>query len=212
MSLRGPMQDHALNKLIHGTNRINIGDIPISFDEVDAPPYASINANIKDFMAPGLSLKYVSEYSYKAKTHHAITEDNEYGDANLTIEMFMDDRMENYWTIHRYMETIMSGQTGGWTSNDIYDQPYGVDGHYRNRLMYIHIIDITMSDASYQHHQTIRFSRCFPTKLQDISMKFPDDATPVTFMVNFVFGKREIIRTTPYAPSDQQVPPRSVTD
>jgi hypothetical protein len=210
--MRGPIQDHNLNKLVQGTCRINIGDIPISFDEYDSPPIESINANVKGFKAPGLSLKYASEYAYKAKTHVSVTEDNEYQDAILTVEMFMDDRMENYWTLHRYMETIMSGETGGWTSKDFNDQPYGFDGRYRNRLMYIPIIDITMADPSYQMHQTLRFSRCFPTRLEDISMSFPDSVTPVTFAVSFLFGKREIIRTNPYAPSEDQVPPRSVVN
>jgi hypothetical protein len=210
MSLRGPIQDHNLNKLVQGTSRISIGDIPISFTEDDAPPFESINANIKGFKAPGLTLKYASEYSYKAKTHISITEDNEYQDAILSVEMFMDDRMENYWALHRYMETIQSGKTGGWITEDPNDQPYGIDGRYRNRLMYIPIIDITMADPSFQHHQTLRFSRCFPTRLEDISMAFPDDVAPVTFVASFIFGKREIIRTTPYAPSSDQVPPNSV--
>ena len=211
--MRGKPIDNVANILNQGHSKIVIGDIPISFDEVDAPAIESINANIKDFRCPGFTLKLAREYYYKATTHVPITEDNEYYDEPLTVEMFMDSRMENYWTLYRYMETLQSGKTGGWVSNDDTDSVYDNKGHYKNRLAYIPKIDIIMGDAVHQRYQTMRFSRCYLTKLDSIPMIQPGSSPkPITFIASFVFSKREIFRTDPYKPSETQVPPLAIND
>lgn len=206
--VEGPFLDHNPGRLHQGTARCSIGLMPVSYEQEDAPPSESINASITAFVAPGLELKYVRDGSYKALVHIPVTEDNAYYDKVLTVNMICDDRQENYWALHRYMETIQSGQTNGYPIEDVNHRVNGRDGHYRNRVTYIPRVDIVMADDSYQKHQTIRFQRCYPAKIDDLQLNFgnPD---PVTFVVHFIYTFKKIIREEP--PSKSIVPPKGVT-
>jgi len=192
----GPFLDHNLTRLHQGTARCVIGLMPVSYDQELVPSSETINANITNFIAPGLELKYVMDGSYKALVHIPATEDNAYYDKLLSIGMISDGRQENYWALHRYMETIQSGQTNGFPTQDTNHRVYGADGHYRNRRTYIPRIDIIMSDDSHQKHQTIRFERCYPVNLDQLDLHFkqPD---PVTFSFHVVYTSKRIIRELP---------------
>jgi len=205
----GPFLDHNPNRLHQGTARCVIGLMPVSYEQENAPPSETINANIKAFIAPELELKYAIDGSYKGLVHIPITEDNAYYDKVLSIDMICDGRQENYWALHRYMETIQSGMTNGFPIMDTNHRVYGNDRRYRNRVMYIPRIDIIMADDSFQKHQTVRFGRCKPIRLDSLKLNFgnPD---PVTFSVSFVYTTREIIRELP--PSEDIVPPIGVVD
>ena len=198
--MRTVFQDHNLNRLHQGTARCVIAQLPVSYEETDAPPFEAVNANIKAFVSTGMTLHYVTDGNYKANVHIPVTEDNLFYDKLLTITMIADDRQENYWNLFRYMETIMRGATQPafpiWDTNS---RIWGIDKKYRNRLMWIPYIDIVMADDSYQRHQTIRFERCYPTELSDLSMNFlsPD---PVTFTMSFVYSMQTIIRDLPPHP------------
>lgn len=192
----GPFLDHNLNRLHQGTARCVMGMLPVSYDQDDAPPWAAINGMITDFVCPGLELKYERDGSYKGIVYIPVTEDNEYYEKVLSINMICDDRQENYWNLHRYMETIQSGETNGYPITDTDHSVYGNDKKYRNRKMYIHRIDIVMADDSHQKHQTVRFERCFPIKLEDMKLNFqtPD---PVTFSFHTMYTSKRIIREDP---------------
>ena len=45
--MRTVFQDHNLNRLHQGTARCVIAELPVSYEEWDAPPFEAINANIK---------------------------------------------------------------------------------------------------------------------------------------------------------------------
>lgn len=199
----GPYLDHNQNRLHQGTARCVIGALPVSYEQEDAPPYETINGLIKSFIAPGLELHYEMDASYKAITNVPVTEDNAFYNKLLSIEMICDDRQENYWALDRYIQTIQSGKMNGFPILDKSHRIYGNDGQYRNRLMYIPRIDIIMGDDSYQKHQTIRFSRCFPADIGDLNMNFLDP-DPVTFNVHFYYTGREIIREEP--PRENTIP------
>ena len=204
-----PIQDHNFNRLHQGTFRCVIGELPVSYEEADAPPEESINALITGYVASGLDLSYATDGSYKGIVHVPITEDNQYNSKLLTINMIADDRMENYWTLRRYMRTIQSGQTNGFPVTDPNHRVKLFDGVYRNRLTWIPMIDIMSADDSHQKHQTLRFKRCYPTAISDIDANFrsPD---PVTFNMSFIYSFEEIIREEP--PSDEIIPPIGVLD
>jgi len=192
----GPFLDHNLNRLHQGTSRCVISLMPVSHEEEDAPSSETINASITGFIVPGLELKYEMDGSYKGLVHIPVTEDNAYYDKMLSIGMICDGRQENYWALHRYMETIQSGATNGFPIEDHNHRIYGLDGHYRNRRTFIPRIDIIMADDSFQKHQTIRFERLYPVTLDqlDLHFKAPD---PVTFSVHFYYTSKRIIREEP---------------
>jgi hypothetical protein len=116
-------------------------------------------------------LKYKTDGNYRALVHIPIQEDNEYNEKVLTITMICDDRMENYWAINRYMETIQSGPRDAYPIEDKKHRVYGNDGYYRNRRTWIPYIDIHMADDSYQKYQIIRFHRCYPIEFQNIEAR-----------------------------------------
>jgi len=179
-----------------GTGRCEIGHIPMSFVETDSPVFETVNASITAFSTPGISLQYATDYNFKSIVHIPLTEVNEYYNKVLTINMICDDRQENYFTLHRYMETIQSGNTDGHPIKDSNSRIYGNDRVYRNRLMYIPRIDIIMADDSLEKQQIIRFERCFPLELSNLDMSF-NEPSPVTFNVTFNYGLKTLIRTPP---------------
>lgn len=185
-----------LGRQHQGTGRCEIGQIPMSFNDDDSPVFETVNASITTFSTPGLTLTYATDASFKGIVHIPITEDNEYYNKVVTISMICDDRQENYFTLHRYMETIQSGQTGGNPITDTRHRVYGLDNTYRNRLMYIPRIDIIMADDSLEKQQIIRFERCFPLELSNLDMTF-NEPSPVTFNVTFNYGLKKLIRTPP---------------
>lgn len=192
----GPLLSRNIGRLHQGTARCTIGPMPVSYDQVDAPPSETINGNITAFVAPGLSLKYKTDGSYRALVHIPVQEDNEYNEKVLTITMICDDYMENYWAINRYMETIQSGQRDAYPIADRKHRIFGNDGHYRNRLTWIPYIDIHMADDSHQKHQIIRFQRCYPIELEQLSLNFLG-TDPVKFTVSFIYSLRTIERLAP---------------
>ena len=203
-----PIQDHNFNRLHQGTCRCVIGALPVSYDQADAPPEEAMNALITGFVSSGLDLKYEKDGSYKGIVHIPISEDNAYFDKLLTINMIADGRMENYWTLRRYMRTIQSGQTNGYPITDHTDRVWSFDNIYRNRLTWIPRIDIIFADDSFQKSQTLRFYRGYPKAISDLSLDFKS-AEPVTFNITFLYSFEEIIREKP--PSEDIIPPIGVT-
>lgn len=189
----GPALDHNLNRLHQGTARCIIGSLPVSYTQGDAPPSVAINASITAFRAPGLELKYATDSSYKAIVHIPVTEDNAYYKNVLTVTMIADDRSENYFALHRYMETI---QRKTFSIEDTDHRIYSYDRKYRNRLTYIPRIDIIVADDSMQKHQTIRFERCFPLLEDELKFDF-QKPVPVVFTQSFLFSWKEILRENP---------------
>lgn len=202
------LQDHKLNRLHQGTARLVIGELPVSNNEWDAPPPESINALITAFTIPSFELEYDIHSHYKGNVHIPVSEDNSYKGKILTVNVICDDRQENYWTMWRYMETIRSGQTGGYPVTDMTHRVYGKDGFYRNRLMYIPRVEIVMADDSMQRHQRLVFHRCYPVTMSDLQIQFNDNS-PVTFAISFVFSMQTIER---YEPPKEETTPKSVLD
>jgi hypothetical protein len=207
--MQGPLPDHNYNRLHQGAARIVIGELPVSYAESDAPPSESINSSITQFSIPGLDLNYQTDFNYKGHVHIPMTEDNEYKNKLLVVTMIADDRQENYWTLHRYMETIQSGETDGYPIEDTDHRIYGHDKQYRNRLTYIPTINIVMADDSMQKHQTLSFQRCYPLVISDLQMNFIEPA-PVTFTISFVYSIKTILREEP--PHEGPEKPLSVLD
>ena len=82
--------------LVHqGFWRIFIGPLPVSYKETrksptdpyTAPAAESVNANIRKFVCPGLSLHYVKEHHYLFSTRIPVSENNQF-DKILTVNMF----------------------------------------------------------------------------------------------------------------------------
>lgn len=190
-----------------GFVRCRIGELPVSYDpdydykhHIDnpikahtAPPPEVVNANIQNFTIPGLGLNYAKEGHYKFSVYIPTTEDNEYTDQSLSVTMLADDYYENYWAIHRYMETIQSGQTDAFPILDKNHRVYGYNHRYRNRLTWIPYIDFHMGDDRAQHHMIIRYYRCYPTSISSLSVT-PGSVSPVTFNVSFNYQVKRIIR------------------
>jgi hypothetical protein len=199
------MQTFVANRLHQGTTRLRIGGLPVRYSDSDAVAEEVINANIRQFITSGLTLKYAPVTAYKAISHISITEDNEYSEKVVTVNMIADDRMANWWTLNRYMMTIQSGQTEGFPILDTRHRVYGPGGnHYRNRATWIPTIDIIFADDSMQKWQTVRHMRCFPLVLGDITSTF-DSPEPVTFDFSFLYDIRTVIREK--EPMDESPPP-----
>ncbi len=205
---QGPLQDHKLNRLHQGTARLVIGSLPVSYTETNSPPEESINALITGFTIPGFDLEYEMQFHYKGIVHIPVSEDNSYKGKILAVNVISDDRQENYWALYRYMETIRSGQTGGYPIHDIKGRTYGKDGFYRNRLTYIPRVDIVIPHKNIKMHQRMVFHRCYPAAISEMSVNFNEN-TPVTFNISFVFGMHTIER---YPAPQENTTPMSVLD
>lgn len=206
----GPLIDRWVGRLHQGTARCVISDLPVSYKESDAPSSETINANITSFVGPGLQLRYQIDGSYKGMVHIPVTEDNQYYDKLITMSMIADDRSENYWTLHRYMSTIQSGMTGpnAYPIRDANHRVYGFDEHYRNRRTWIPFIEIHMADDSFQEWQIIRYERCWPTDISDLSLNFLSPE-PVSFTMSWTYEVKKIIRIPESVPN---TPPKCVTN
>jgi hypothetical protein len=154
-------------------------------------------------------LNYEKEYHYKARVHIPITEDNEYLNETITINMIADSRNENWWALYRYMQTVQSGKTNGYPIQNKKDFVYGNDGFYRNRLMYIPYIDIIDGDNTYQIYQTTRYYRCFPQGLTTPEESFIDPSIK-TFALSCIFSFRNVFRSD--SPQHYPTPPASIVD
>jgi hypothetical protein len=183
--------------------RCTIGPLPVSWhdeahDAVDTPtPHTApvpemINALIKNYICNGLSQSFEFEYHYKFRTRIPTQEDNQY-DGTLTITMLADQAYENWWGLHRYMDTVMSGITGGFPITNMNSRVFGLDGRYRNRLTYIPYIDIHCADDNSQERMIVRFRRCRITTLSDLQPN-PGSVEPVPFNISVQYELKEIIR------------------
>jgi len=183
--------------------RCTVGPLPVSWhdeahDAVDTPtPHTApvpemINALIKNYICNGLSQSFEFEYHYKFRTRIPTQEDNQY-DGALTITMLADQAYENWWGLHRYMDTVMSGITGGFPITNMNSRVFGLDGRYRNRLTYIPYIDIHCADDNSQERMIVRFKRCRITTLSDLQPT-PGSVEPVPFNISVLYELKEIIR------------------
>ena len=192
--IRNPMPVH------QGFWRLVIGPLPVSYkekrqsvtDPYSTPEPETINANIKNFVAPGLSQDFQKEHHYKFSTRIPTTEDNKYNKV-LTVQMFCDNRYENYWAIDRYMKTVMSGQTDGFPIQNPYHRVYGIDGRYRNRLTYVPYVEIHAGDDVAQEFMIWRFERCRFTELGDMQIN-PGALEPAVFNLSIQYELRRLIR------------------
>ena len=195
---------HAPVPVHQGFWRCTIGPLPVSWhdeahDATDtviphtAPVPEMVNALIKTYVCNGLSESFEFEYHYKFRTRIPTQEDNQYDDA-LTITMLTDQGYENWWGIHRYMETVMSGLTDAYPITNRNHRIYGLDGRYRNRLTYIPYIDIHCADDNSQERMIVRFKRCRIAKLSDIQPNPVGSVEPVPFNMSVLYELKEIIR------------------
>ena len=183
--------------------RCTIGPLPVSWhddahDAVDtvkphtAPVPEMVNALIKTYICNGLTESFEMESHYKFRTRIPTQEDNQY-DGSLTITMLADQGYENWWGLHRYMDTVMSGITGGFPVPDMQHRVFGLDGRYRNRLTWIPYIDIHCADDNSQERMIVRFRRCRITTLGDLQPN-PGSVEPVPFNMTVVYELKDIIR------------------
>lgn len=182
--------------------RLRIGPLPVAYNRVDketketdapyAPPPEVINANIRDFVCPGLSATFSKEGHYNFVVNIPTTEINQYDDV-ITVNMLADNYYENWWAIHRYMETVQSGQIDAFPILDKTHRIYSFDHKYRNRLMYIPFVEMHAGDDAAQEHMIVRFERCWIAKLGDLSVKI-GSIEPITFNLSIKYEIKRIIR------------------
>lgn len=183
--------------------RCTIGPLPVSwhdeaFDATDtvtphtAPVPEMVNALIKTYICNGLQESFEFENHYKFRTRIPTQEDNQY-DGSLTITMLADQGYENWWGLHRYMETVMSGATDAFPIMNPNHRVYGFDHRYRNRLTFIPYIDIHCADDNSQERMIVRFKRCRVTALSDLQPN-PGAIDPVSFNMTVLYELKEIIR------------------
>ena len=183
--------------------RCTIGPLPVSwhdeaFDATDtvtphtAPVPEMVNALIKTYICNGLQESFEFENHYKFRTRIPTQEDNQY-DGSLTITMLADQGYENWWGLHRYMETVMSGLTDAFPIMNPNHRVYGLDGRYRNRLTFIPYIDIHCADDNSQERMIVRFKRCRISQLSDLQPN-PGPADPVPFNMSVLYELKDIIR------------------
>jgi hypothetical protein len=192
--MRNPVPVH------QGFLRLRISELPVNYQERRTSvtePYTTdaqetINANIKDWVCPGLSCSLAKEGHYKFVTRIPTQEDNQYDDT-ITVNMLADNRWENYWAINRYMEVVQSGQTDADPVRDVRHRIYGIDHRYRNRLTYIQWIDMHFADDVAQEYMVVRLERCRFAALSAMSLK-PGTIEPASFNLTINYEIRRIIR------------------
>ena len=192
--MRNPFPVH------QGFLRLRISELPVNYQERRksvTEPYTTdaqetINANIKDWVCPGLSCSLAKEGHYKFVTRIPTQEDNQYDDT-ITVNMLADNRWENYWAINRYMEVVQSGQTDADPVRDVRHRVYGIDQRYRNRLTYIQWIDMHFADDVAQEYMVVRLERCRFAALSAMSLK-PGTIEPASFNLTINYEIRRIIR------------------
>ena len=183
--------------------RLRIGPIPVSWEDDahdaefttvphTAPPPEITNALIQKYNCPGLSIKYAPEGHYKFVTNIPIQEDNEY-EKTFQVTMLCDNWYENWWAFHRYMDTVMSGRTGGFPEQDPEHRIYGLDRTYRNRLTFIPYIEMHAADDCAQEHMIVRFERCRLTDLGDLQPQLRG-VDPLPFSITVKYEIKRIIR------------------
>lgn len=194
---------HAPVPVHQGFWRCRIGPLPVSWhdeqmDKADtarphtAPPPEMVNALIKTYICSGLSESFDFENHYKFRTRIPTQEDNQYDDT-ITITMLADQGYENWWGLHRYMETVMSGRTDAFPITNRFHRIYGLDGRYRNRLTWIPYVDIHCADDNSQERMIVRFERCRIAKLSDLQPN-PGSVEPVSFNISVLYELKRIIR------------------
>lgn len=192
--MRNPVPVH------QGFLRLRISELPVNYEEGRksvTEPYTTdaqetVNANIRDWVCPGLSCALANEGHYKFRTLIPTQEDNQYDDT-ITVNMLADNRWENYWAINRYMETVQSGQTDADPVRDWRHRIYGIDHRYRNRLTYIQWIDLHFADDVAQEYMVVRLERCRFSALSPMSLK-PGSIEPAAFNLSIRYEIRRIIR------------------
>lgn len=192
--MRNPFPVH------QGFLRLRISELPVNYQERRksvTEPYTTdaqetINANIKDWVCPGLSCSLAKEGHYKFVTRIPTQEDNQYDDT-ITVNMLADNRWENYWAINRYMEVVQSGQTDADPVRDVRHRVYGIDQRYRNRLTYIQWIDMHFADDVAQEYMVVRLERCRFAALSSMSLH-PGTIEPASFNLTINYEIRRIIR------------------
>ncbi len=192
--MRNPVPVH------QGFLRLRISELPVNYQERRksvTEPYTTdaqetINANIKDWVCPGLSCSLAKEGHYKFVTRIPTQEDNQYDDT-ITVNMLADNRGENYWAINRYMDVVQSGQTDADPVRDVRHRIYGIDHRYRNRLTYIQWIDMHFADDVAQEYMVVRLERCRFAALSAMSLK-PGTIEPASFNLTINYEIRRIIR------------------
>lgn len=192
--MRNPVPVH------QGFLRLRISELPVNYEERRTSvtePYTTdaqetVNANIRDWVCPGLTCALAKEGHYKFVTNIPTQEDNQYDDT-ITVNMLVDNHYENYWAINRYMEVVMSGQTDADPVRDIRHRVYGTDHRYRNRLTYIQWIDMHFADDVAQEYMVVRLERCRFTALSPLTLK-PGNIEPISFNLSIKYEIRRIIR------------------
>ena len=191
---RNPMPVH------QGFARLRISELPVNYVERRqsvTEPYTTdaqevVNANIRDWVAPGLQCALAKEGHYKFVTNIPTQEDNQYDDT-ISVSMLTDNRYENYWAINRYMEVVQSGQTDADPVRDKNHRVYGYDHRYRNRLTYLQWMDFHFADDVAQEYMIIRLERCRFTNISPLKFK-PGSLEPVPFVLSIKYEIRRIIR------------------
>ena len=183
-----------------GFGRLRISELPTNYIEGRksvTDPYTTdaqevINANIRDWVAPGLQEQFAKENHYKFSTNIPITEDNQYDNA-ISVNMLADNHWENYWAFDRYMSVVMRGQMDADPIRDRNHRVYGFDRRYRNRLTYIQWIDMHFADDVAQEYMIIRLERCRIAALSDMQFT-PGTINPMSFNLSIKYEIRRVIR------------------
>lgn len=183
-----------------GFARLRFSEFPVNYverrtsvtDPFTTDEQEVVNANIMDWVCPGLTCSLQKEGHYKFVTNIPTQEDNQYDDT-ISVAMLADNRYENWWAITRYMQVVQSGQTDADPVRDPHHRVYGVDKRYRNRLTFIQWIDMHMADDVAQEYMIVRLERCRFTAKSPLNFK-PGTLQPVTFNLSIKYEIQRIIR------------------
>lgn len=183
-----------------GFARLRFSEFPVNYVERRTSvtePYTTdaqevVNANIMDWVCPGLNCSLQKEGHYKFVTNIPTQEDNQYDDT-ISVAMLADNRYENWWAIRRYMDVVQSGQTDADPVLDRMHRVYGTDRRYRNRLTYLQWIDMHLADDVAQEYMIVRLERCRFTAISPLNFK-PGTLQTVTFNLSIKYEIQRIIR------------------
>ena len=178
MSTKGPRLERILQYMPSAEGLCIIHDIPISYSDEEAVAHETINAMIKDFSVPGVDIKYQNEDHFTAMIEIPMQVENDLGGGmEFEITMFVDDRMDNWYSLYRYARTLINPRDG-FPQDDTTQLPYHPTRRaavYAQRRMGVNLIEIRVGDGSDELFNVFHFKRCMLKSISGFKFAFGTD-------------------------------------
>lgn len=188
ISPRGPHTTKVLNRLVQGTSRIYFGILPVVLDEKDTLNNNCLESTIKGFNWTGREANFsISRFQTYANLVPNSTS-NDYTNNPITVEFVLDDTMDNYCLLHKWVNVYRK-----LDDRKEFNNPIGKPNVWDAQRAWCSHLDIIIGNNTREIISILRFKHVFCTAVGDITMNFAS-AEEVAFTATFKYNDWEIIR------------------